>query len=200
MSTGWKLGGAGKKGGGDTNASPVSVDCKTQMGPQSCVACSAERHSPSRLLPTSHLLFGCFHTSPVWSNSSWFARKGHRLVWGGVDAKSKSRRIKEANSATPKSSDLRQIQADQKQEVGRALPVNKTWSNVGEASCPALTEASCSSLVLFSYFLLHLFPGSFHEAQCEGKIVLKLNVETPSEPSEPSLPGYEVWKQPYLRL
>lgn len=27
--------------------------------------------------------------------------KGHWLVWGGVNAKSKSRRIKEANSGTP---------------------------------------------------------------------------------------------------
>lgn len=155
---GMKIRGSWKKGGGDTNASLVSVDCETQMGPQSCVACSAERHSPSRLLPTSHLLFGCFHTSPVWSNSSSFARKGHCSVWGGVNAKSKwSRRIKEANSGTPKSSDLSQIQAGQKQEVGRALQVNKTWSNVSEASCPALTEASCSLLVLFSYFLLRLF-------------------------------------------
>lgn len=49
------LGGVGK-GGRHTNAFLVSLDCKKQMGPPSCVAYSAETQLPSQLPPTSHLL------------------------------------------------------------------------------------------------------------------------------------------------
>ncbi len=43
------------KGGGGTNAFLLSLDCKTQMGPPSRVAYSAERQPPSQLLKSSHL-------------------------------------------------------------------------------------------------------------------------------------------------